>query len=101
MGYEISLNRLGLLICSPLYVLVAYVWDVVGHILFSELEVRGFTSVETIRRSEETQFWRVLKSVKRAREDFEKAAQIDGVTKHLSWIQDCCEEAVCIIQEAS
>ena len=21
--------------CSPLYVLVAYVWDVVGHILFS------------------------------------------------------------------
>ena len=22
------------LICSPLYVLVVYVWDVVGHILF-------------------------------------------------------------------
>ena len=24
----------GVLICSPLYVVVAYVWDIVGHILF-------------------------------------------------------------------
>ena len=30
----------GVLICSPLYVLVAYVWDVVGHILFSGVYIK-------------------------------------------------------------
>ena len=30
----------GVLICSPLYVLVAYVWDVVGHILFSGVYIQ-------------------------------------------------------------
>ena len=26
--------------CSPLYVLVAFVWDVVGHILFSGVYIK-------------------------------------------------------------
>ena len=30
----------GVLICSPLYVLVAYVWDIVGHILFSGVYIK-------------------------------------------------------------
>ena len=30
----------GVLICSPLYVLVVYVWDIVGHILFSGVYIK-------------------------------------------------------------
>ena len=30
----------GVLICSPLYVLVAYVWDIVGHIFFSGVYIK-------------------------------------------------------------
>ena len=30
----------GVLTCSPLYVLVVYVWDIVGHILFSGVYIK-------------------------------------------------------------
>ena len=30
------------MICSPLYVLVAYVWDIVRHILFSGVYIKPY-----------------------------------------------------------